>query len=58
MAPSPAGAVGSGSEAPSLVLLVSPLDAERLAYAKAFADLDVSISAQPSEIPSGATEAG
>jgi pilus assembly protein CpaB len=58
MAQSPAGAVGSGSEAPSLILLVSPLDAERLAYAKAFADLDVSISAQPSEIPSGATEAG
>jgi pilus assembly protein CpaB len=58
MAPSPAGAVGSDSEAPSLILLVSPLDAERLAYAKAFADLDVSISAQPSEIPSGATEAG
>jgi pilus assembly protein CpaB len=57
MAPSPAGAVGSGSEAPSLVLLVSPLDAERLAYAKAFADLDVSISTS-AEIPSGATEAG
>jgi pilus assembly protein CpaB len=56
MAPSP-GAVGSGSEAPSLVLLVSPLDAERLAYAKAFADLDVSISTS-AEIPSGATEAG
>jgi pilus assembly protein CpaB len=58
MAPSPSGAVGSGSGAPSLVLLVSPLDAERLAYAKAFADLDVSISTQPAEIPSGATEAG
>ena len=57
MAPSPSGAVGSGSEAPSLVLLVSPLDAERLAYAKAFADLDVSISTS-AEIPSGATEAG
>ncbi len=57
MDPSPSGAVGSGSEAPSLVLLVSPLDAERLAYAKAFADLDVSISTS-AEIPSGATEAG
>jgi pilus assembly protein CpaB len=57
MSPSPSGAVG-GSEVPSLVLLVTPLDAERLAYAKAFADLDVSISTQPSEIPSGATEAG
>jgi pilus assembly protein CpaB len=57
MSPSPSGAVGA-SEVPSLVLLVTPLDAERLAYAKAFADLDVSISTQPSEIPSGATEAG
>ena len=57
MAPSPAGAVAGASEAPSLVLLVSPLDAERLAYAKAFADLDVSISTS-AEIPSGATEAG
>lgn len=57
MGPSPSGAVGSGSAAPSLVLLVSPLDAERLAYAKAFADLDVSISTS-AEIPSGATEAG
>jgi hypothetical protein len=58
MSPSPSGAVGGGSEVPSLVLLVTPLDAERLAYAKAFADLDVSISTQPSDIPSGATEAG
>jgi pilus assembly protein CpaB len=58
MSPSPSSAVGSGSEAPSLVLLVSPLDAERLAYAKAFADLDVSIAAEPAEIPSGAMEAG
>jgi pilus assembly protein CpaB len=57
MDPSPSGTVGSGSETPSLVLLVSPLDAERLAYAKAFADLDVSISTS-AEIPSGATEAG
>jgi pilus assembly protein CpaB len=58
MAPSPSSIAGSGSETPSLVLLVSPLDAERLAYAKAFADLDVSIAAQPAEIPSSAMEAG
>lgn len=44
MSPSPSGAVGSGSGAPSLVLLVTSLDAERLAYAQAFADLTVSIA--------------
>lgn len=36
------GATGSGG-GPSLVLLVSPDQAERLAYAKAFADLSVAI---------------
>jgi Flp pilus assembly protein CpaB len=44
MSPSPSVAVGGGAEVPSLILLVSPLDAERLAYAKAFADLTVSIA--------------
>jgi pilus assembly protein CpaB len=44
MTSSPTSPVGSGSDVPSLVLLVSPLDAERLAYAKAFADLTVSIA--------------
>jgi Flp pilus assembly protein CpaB len=44
MSPATSGAVGGGAEVPSLVLLVSPLDAERLAYAKAFADLTVSIA--------------
>ncbi len=44
MSPATSGAVGDGAEVPSLVLLVSPLDAERLAYAKAFADLTVSIA--------------
>jgi pilus assembly protein CpaB len=51
MAPSLSGAVGSDSEAPSLVLLVSPLDAERLAYAKAFADLTVSIAPADEPVP-------
>jgi Flp pilus assembly protein CpaB len=44
MSASPSGAVAGGAEAPSLVLLVSPLDAERLAYAQAFADLTISIA--------------
>jgi pilus assembly protein CpaB len=44
MTSSPPSPVGSGSDVPSLVLIVSPLDAERLAYAKAFADLTVSIA--------------
>jgi pilus assembly protein CpaB len=44
MTSSPSSPVGSGSDAPSLVLIVSPLDAERLAYAKAFADLTVSVA--------------
>jgi pilus assembly protein CpaB len=51
MAPSPSGAVGSGSGTPSLVLLVSPLDAERLAYAKAFADLTISIAPADESVP-------
>ena len=52
MSPSPSGAVGSGTGAPSLVLLVTSLDAERLAYAQAFADLAVSIA--PAEEPAAA----
>jgi hypothetical protein len=51
MAPSPSCAVGSGSGTPSLVLLVSPLDAERLAYAKAFADLTISIASADESVP-------
>jgi pilus assembly protein CpaB len=44
----PAAGGGFGGEsptAPSLVLLVTPDDAERLAYARAFADLSVSVQA-------------
>jgi len=37
-------ASGSGTDGPSLVLLVTPDAAERLAYAKAFADLTVTIA--------------
>lgn len=37
-------ASGSGADGPSLVLLVTPDTAERLAYAKAFADLTVTIA--------------
>lgn len=37
-------ASGSGADGPSLVLLVTPDAAERLAYAKAFADLTVTIA--------------
>jgi Flp pilus assembly protein CpaB len=44
MSMSPPGTTPGGPEAPSLVLLVSPVDAERLAYAKAFADLTVSVA--------------
>jgi len=42
----------SASSVPSLVLLVSPEQAERLAYATAFADLAIAI-AGPAEIGSG-----
>ncbi|MEW6058908.1 MAG: Flp pilus assembly protein CpaB [Actinomycetota bacterium] len=41
------GLAPTGASAPSLVLVVSAEDAERLAYAKAFADLSVAI--QPAE---------
>ena len=40
-----AGALGTGA-GPSLVLLVTPEAAERLAYAKAFADLTVTIAGE------------
>ncbi len=41
------GLASTGASAPSLVLVVSAQEAERLAYAKAFADLSVAI--QPAE---------
>ncbi len=46
--PASGGAVGSGQ---SLVLLVSPDQAERLAYARAFADLAVSIAGREEVVP-------
>lgn len=42
---------GADASAPSLVLLVSPDQAERLAYARAFADLSVSIEGTESPVP-------
>ncbi len=47
-----AGTDGAG---PSLVLLVSPDQAERLAYALAFADLSVSIEGTESPVPTPAS---
>lgn len=52
------GVQGATSPMPSVVVLVAPDVAERLAYAKAFGELDLSISGGPDEIPSGVTEPG
>ena len=53
---------GTPSDAPRLVLLVSPDDAERLAYAGAFGDLPVTIAGADEEVidavPSGAPPDG
>jgi len=46
------GLTSSASSGPTLVLLVSPEQAERLAYATAFADLAIAI-AGPAEIGAG-----
>jgi Flp pilus assembly protein CpaB len=45
------GITSSASSGPSLVLLVSPEQAERLAYATAFADLAVAIAGPPEGVP-------
>jgi pilus assembly protein CpaB len=49
--PSDAGLAGEPAASPSLALLVTPEDAERLAYAQAFADLSVSVQAAVPSAP-------